>query len=153
MTYVLEREQWVSCSLEDTFAFFSDAKNLEELTPPWLHFRILTAGPIEIAAGTLIRYRLSWHGIPLRWTTRITRWEPPANFEDLQLSGPYKLWHHTHSFEAVRGGTMLRDKVLYKLPFGALGRLVHALWVRRSVEQIFDYRHQRIRALFGPQPS
>lgn len=145
--YLLEREQWVPAPIDQTFAFFSDAGNLEALTPPWLHFCILDAGPIKITEGTTIRYRLSWHGIPLRWKTEIARWEPPCAFVDVQLSGPYRLWHHIHRFEAVRGGTRMTDIVRYALPFGLLGRAAHALAVRRNVEDIFDYRYQRIHAL------
>lgn len=146
-TFLLKREQWVPSSLEETFSFFSDAGNLETITPPWLHFRILTPQPIRIAAGTEIEYRLRWRGIPLRWRTEIARWEPPFTFEDRQASGPYRLWHHVHTFEPERGGTRMTDIVRYALPFGPLGGLVHALSVRRNVEQIFDFRFRRIEEL------
>jgi hypothetical protein len=145
----LRREQWVPRPPEEVFAFFSDARNLETLTPGWLRFEILTPGPIRVAAGARIDYRLRWHGIPLRWTTEIVRWEPPRVFEDLQLSGPYRLWHHTHRFEPEGGGTRMTDTVRYALPFGPLGRAVHAISVRRSVERIFEYRYDQIRELFG----
>jgi len=147
--HTLRREQWIPRPLEEVFAFFSDARNLERITPPWLGFRILTPGPIRLAAGTRLRYRLSLHGLPLYWTTEIRRWEPPFRFIDVQLSGPYRLWHHTHRFEAFRGGTRMTDIVRYRLPFGLLGRAVHALKVRRDVEQIFDYRLERIGELFA----
>ena len=149
MTYTVHREQWVPRPLDEVFRFFSDASNLELLTPAWLKFKILTPPPIAVASGTHIQYRLSWHGIPLRWTTEITRWNPPHDFEDIQLSGPYKLWHHTHRFQARDSGTQLTDVVEYALPFGFLGQIAHALQVRRSVEQIFDYRYQRIEEMFG----
>lgn len=135
--------------LNEVFEFFSDARNLEVLTPAWLKFEILTPAPITISAGVHIQYRLSWHGLPLRWTTEITRWNPPHDFEDIQLSGPYKLWHHTHRFRALNGGTQMTDMVEYALPFGLLGRIAHALQVRRNVAKIFDYRYDRIRELFG----
>jgi ligand-binding SRPBCC domain-containing protein len=124
--------------VDEVFSFFSDARNLEELTPPWLGFRILTTGPILIAAGTRIRYRLAWHGLPVTWTTQIRRWDPPFRFIDVQLSSPYQLWHHTHRFEAHAGGTRLTDVVRYRLPFGTIGRAVHALKVRLDVERIFE---------------
>jgi ligand-binding SRPBCC domain-containing protein len=149
LTYTVHREQWVPRPLDEVFRFFSDASNLELLTPAWLKFKILTPPPIAVASGTHIQYRLSWHGIPLRWTTEITRWNPPHDFEDIQLSGPYKLWHHTHRFQARDSGTQLTDVVEYALPFGFLGRIAHALQVRRSVEQIFDYRYQRIEEMFS----
>lgn len=143
----MRRQQWICRPLDEVFAFFSDARNLEEITPPWLGFRILTPGPIRIAAGTKLRYRLSLHGLPVRWTTEIRRCEPPFRFIDVQLSGPYRLWHHTHRFEAHDGGTRMTDVVRYRLPFGMIGRAVHALKVRRDVERIFAYRFQRIKEL------
>ena len=149
MSYTLHREQWVPRPLEEIFAFFSDAANLELLTPDWLKFKITTPAPIAMAPGTHIQYRLSWHGVPLRWTTEITLWNPPHEFQDIQLSGPYKQWHHTHRFEAQNGGTRLTDTVEYALPFGFLGRIAHAVQVRRNVEQIFDYRYRRIEQMFS----
>jgi ligand-binding SRPBCC domain-containing protein len=146
--YKIQREQWVPRPLDAVFEFFSDARNLEVLTPAWLKFKILTPAPIRIAAGAHIQYRLSWHGVPLRWTTEITRWNPPHDFEDIQLSGPYKLWRHTHRFLADNGGTRMTDIVEYALPFGFLGRAAHALQVRRNVEKIFDYRYDRIQEIF-----
>jgi ligand-binding SRPBCC domain-containing protein len=134
--------------LEEVFAFFSDASNLELLTPSWLKFQVLTI-PEVISTGVHIRYRLRWHGIPLHWTTEITRWNPPHDFVDIQLSGPYKLWRHTHRFEEQNGGTLLRDNVDYALPFGPLGSLAHALQVRSNVKRIFDYRFVRIQEMFG----
>jgi ligand-binding SRPBCC domain-containing protein len=135
--------------LDEVFAFFGDARNLEELTPRWLGFQILTQGPIELAAGARIRYRLSLHGIPVTWTTEIRRWEPPFRFIDVQLSGPYRLWHHSHRFESLGGGTLMTDVVRYRLPFGIAGRLVNALKVRRDLKGIFDYRHDRVEKRFG----
>jgi ligand-binding SRPBCC domain-containing protein len=151
--YTIQREQWVRRPITEVFEFFSDARNLEILTPAWLQFKILTPGPIRIAAGAHIQYRLSWHAVPLRWTTEITRWNPPHDFEDIQLSGPYKLWRHTHRFLARNGGTQMTDIVEYALPFGFLGRVAHALQVRRNVEKIFDYRYDRIREVFGEKPD
>ncbi len=147
--FILEREQWVPSPLHDVFAFFSDAKNLENLTPAWLRFEILTPQPMEIRAGSIVDYKLRWHGIPLRWKTEITKWEPPHSFEDLQIKGPYQLWRHTHSFEAVGNGTRIHDLVHYALPFGLLGRIAYSFSVRRNVETIFRYRDQQVRALFG----
>jgi ligand-binding SRPBCC domain-containing protein len=126
------------------FAFFSDAWNLEEITPSWLGFRILTPGPARIAAGTRIRYRLRLHGIPVGWETEIRRWKPPHRFVDVQLDGPYQLWHHTHRFEPKDGGTLMTDIVRYRLPLGIIGRFVHRFKVRRDVERIFDYRARHI---------
>jgi len=150
--YELQREQWVPRPLDEIFAFFSDAHNLELLTPEFLHFQILTAGPIRLAPGARIDYRLCLHGIPVRWTSEIVRWEPPHLFEDVQLAGPYSQWRHAHRFAAAGGGTAMTDLVHYALPFGLLGRAVHSLLVRRDVERIFDYRYDRIRERFGGPP-
>lgn len=146
--YTIHREQWVPRPLEEVFAFFSDARNLERLTPGWLKFQVLTI-PVRIGAGVHIQYRLKWHGIPLRWTTEITRWNPPREFEDIQLSGPYKLWRHTHRFSEQNSGTHMTDDVEYALPFGLLGSIAHSLQVRRNVAAIFDYRYDRIQEMFG----
>lgn len=125
------------------FAFFSDATNLERITPPWLGFRIVGA-PARMAPGALIEYRLKLHGIPLRWLTRIEIWEPGRRFVDAQLEGPYRLWRHTHSFEPHERGTLMRDEVRYALPLGALGELAHRLVVRRDLERIFDFRREEV---------
>jgi len=117
--------------------------------PALLRFRILTSDLLRITAGTQIRYRLSWHGLPLVWTTEIRRWEPPFRFVDVQLTGPYRLWHHTHRFELQAGGTSMTDIVRYKLPLGLIGRAMQVVTVRREVEQIFDYRRRRIQEVFG----
>ena len=146
-TYLLQREQWVPIPIEEMFSFFSDARNLESITPPWLNFSVLTPGQIRMARGAHIHYQLSWHGVPLRWETEITQWNPPFCFEDIQLSGPYSVWRHMHRFESVDGGTRMTDTVRYALPFGILGRVAHAVAVRRNLEQIFDYRCGRVRAL------
>jgi ligand-binding SRPBCC domain-containing protein len=147
--HTLRRGQWTPRPPGEVFEFFSDARNLAGITPPWLGFRILTLGPIRLQPGARISYRLSVHGLPIRWTTEIRQWLPPHRFVDVQLSGPYALWHHTHTFEPINGGTRMCDVVRYRLPFGPLGRLINAFIVRGDVKQIFDYREQRIRELFG----
>ncbi len=148
--YTLKREQWIPAGLEETFRFFAEAGNLEAITPPWLGFRILTPQPIAISAGAEIRYSLRWHGIPLRWKTEITQWNPPYAFEDFQRSGPYRLWHHRHTFVPVDGGTLMTDIVDYDLYLGPVGTAIHWLAVKANVEKIFDYRYQRVRELFSP---
>ena len=143
--HTLRRRQWIPRPIDEVFAFFSDAWNLEEITPSWLGFRILTPGAIQIAEGTRIRYRLRLHGIPVGWTTEVRQWKPPNRFVDVQIHGPYRLWHHTHRFEAKAGGTLMTDIVRYRLPLGIIGWIVHRLKIRRDVERIFDYRAQHIR--------
>jgi len=147
--YILRAEQYVPRPLAEVFAFFSKAENLEQLTPPWLHFQILTVDPTPVQKGTLIRYALRWRIFPIRWTTEITEWEPPHRFVDLQLKGPYKLWHHEHRFISEGDGTRITDEVQYMLPFGILGSIAHALKVKRDVETIFAYRTNAVNRLFG----
>lgn len=125
---------------EEAFEFFADARNLERITPPWLGFRVVTPGEIEMRPGTLIEYRLTLHRIPVRWLTRIAVWDPPRRFVDVQVKGPYSLWEHTHAFEPADGGTLMRDRVRYRVPLGVLGGLANLALVRRDVERIFDYR-------------
>jgi ligand-binding SRPBCC domain-containing protein len=148
--HVLERSQRVGLPPQRAFEFFADAHNLERITPPWLGFRVLTPAPIEMREGALIEYRLRLHGVPLRWRTRIDVWEPPLRFIDRQLSGPYALWEHTHSFEpAGEEATTIRDVVRYSLPLGPLGDVARRLFVKRDVERIFDYRREAVAVLMG----
>jgi len=146
-THAHTREQRLPGPPETVFPFFADARNLEAITPPLLRFQMLTRDPIEMGAGTLLRYRLRVHGVPLSWLTQIRQWDPPHRFVDEQLEGPYALWHHTHTFEDDgAGGTLMRDVVRYRLPLGVLGALALPL-VRRDIAQIFDYRAARVAQL------
>jgi ligand-binding SRPBCC domain-containing protein len=107
----IERSQLVALSIEDSFAFFADAYNLEALTPPWLRFRILTPRPIPMRQGTVIEYVLVSHRLPVRWRTEIVEWVPGRRFVDKQVEGPFHLWEHTHAFEERPDGTLIRDTV------------------------------------------
>ena len=146
--FTFQAETCVPRPRSELFPFFAEARNLQTLTPPWLKFEVLTPAPIVMRPGTLIDYRIRIHGLRIRWRTEITEWDPPHRFVDVQLSGPYTLWHHTHTFEERDGGTRCRDRVRYR-PRG--GALVHWLFVRRDVERIFQYRQQRLRELFSDQ--
>lgn len=146
--YILTSTLWVPRTPQQVFPFFADAANLQELTPQWLSFGIETRGPIELSAGTLIDYRLAVHGLPLRWRTRITRFEPPHVFCDEQLRGPYRHWRHTHTFTPQRGGTELGDHVELLPRGGPLAPLLFSLFVRRDVLAIFRYRLARMAAMF-----
>lgn len=154
-SYHLERVQVLPRPLPEVFAFFADAANLEELTPAFLHFRILTPKPITMRAGTLIDYQLALFGVPFRWRTRIETFDPPGpgatagSFSDIQLTGPYAHWHHRHDFRAVPAGTEVRDVVDYALPLGPLSALAHAFLVRRQLDAIFEYRRARCADRFG----
>jgi ligand-binding SRPBCC domain-containing protein len=138
--HLLEREQVLSVEPAQAFEFFADPFNLESITPAWLNFRIDPPAPIEIGPGTLIRYRLRLHGVPVRWLTRIEAWDPGHRFEDVQLRGPYRLWHHSHTFCPHERGTLMRDRVHYALPLGVAGLLANRAFVRRDLDRIFAFR-------------
>ena len=147
--HLLEREQLVPRPVDEVFAFFAQARNLERITPPWLGFEVLTPGPVDMGSGTLIAYRLRVHAVPVRWISRIEEWDSGRLFVDRQLRGPYRLWHHRHEFVASAEGTVVRDRVRYALPLGRLGELAHAAFVRRDLERIFDFRRTAVAQLLG----
>lgn len=145
---VFTAELWLPLKREEIFPFFSDAANLEAITPPWVNFHIVTPQPILMRAGTLIDYKLKIRGLPVKWRTRINVWEPPYRFVDEQLRGPYRKWVHTHTFEEKDGGTLCKDRVEYAVPGGWV---MDKLFVRRDVERIFAYRQKRLVELLTPQ--
>jgi ligand-binding SRPBCC domain-containing protein len=138
--YTLEREQRVPAALERVFPFFERPENLERLTPPSMNMRILTPQPVTMRSGALIDYVVTVGVVPMRWTTYIADYDPPHRFVDVQLRGPYSFWHHTHTFEAAGDETVIRDRVVYALPFGPIGRIAHALFVKRQLDGIFSFR-------------
>lgn len=142
-TYRLTREQFVPLDIDTVFAFFADAHNLERLTPPWLQFRILRHGPIELEAGSTIDYALKLHGVPVRWRSEITGWQPPHRFIDEQREGPYRRWVHTHTFVPMGEGTLVTDEVDYAVPGP---ELVARLFVQPDLDRIFDYRSRQLNA-------
>jgi ligand-binding SRPBCC domain-containing protein len=151
--HVLEQTQVIPYPRAEVFPFFAAAENLERITPSFLGFRIITPPPIEMRKGTLIDYHIKLSGLPLRWRTEITEWQPNHRFVDLQLRGPYRYWHHLHEFRDVPGGTEMHDRVDYELPFGPLGSAAHALYVRRTLESIFQHRRRIIDGLFAHPAS
>lgn len=146
---LLIAEQWVPQTLENIFAFFSDEKNLELITPHFLNFHVQSKSTSEIVEGTHIHYKLKLHGLPMRWISEIRKWNPPNLFVDTQIKGPYQNWYHEHSFIKLKKGVLLIDRVYYKLPMGSLGQLVAGSWVDSDVEKIFAYRRKIIRQKFG----
>jgi ligand-binding SRPBCC domain-containing protein len=144
--YELTASVWLGRPREEVFPFFADASNLEAITPRFLSFAIATPEPIEMAEGTLIDYRLKVRGLPLKWRTLISAWQPPERFVDEQVRGPYRQWVHEHTFTDQEGGTLCGDRVLYAVPGG---RLVHWLAVKRDVLSIFAYRQERLIEVLG----
>ena len=140
-----------SCSLflprplDEVFPFFSDAHNLEQITPSWLNFKVLTPSPVEMKPGTLIDYKIRLRGLPIRWQSEITIWEPGVRFVDEQRRGPYRQWHHEHRFESRDGGTLCTDVVHYAVWFDFM---VHALLIRPDIERIFAFRQKELARLF-----
>jgi ligand-binding SRPBCC domain-containing protein len=146
---LLEREQRLALPPERCFELFAEARNLEAMTPPWLRFRVVSPGAVEMGPGALIEYRLVLHLVPIRWLTRIEVWEPPRRFVDVQLRGPFAEWEHTHEFQPLNGSTLVRDRIRYRQRLGPLGALAELLFVRRDLERIFDYRREAIGELAG----
>ena len=136
----------LAASRDELFDFFGDAFQLERITPPWLSFHVHTPAPIKMKTGTLIDYRLKLRGIPIRWRTEISEWNPPGLFTDKQLVGPYSLWEHHHSFEPTENGTRVVDRVFYRVPGGPL---IHRLFVKGELAKIFEYRQKQMFSMFG----
>jgi ligand-binding SRPBCC domain-containing protein len=147
--YTLERIQLIPVPREELFAFFEDPRNLGEITPLEMGFDILRMDELPIRPGFRIKYRIKVFGVPVTWVSKISEYEPSVRFVDVQTKGPYAHWRHEHSFEDAEGGTLMRDRVQYRLPFGILGSAVHGLLVARQLRYIFDYRARIIGERFS----
>jgi len=151
--YTLSATQRVARPLDAVFAFYAEPRNLARLTPSSLGFRLVRPPDPVMARGLTLTYRIRPMGIPMTWVSEITEYDPPHRFVDEQRRGPYAYWHHAHTFRAVDGGTEVADVVTYRLRFGPVGRVVHALLVRRQLEAIFAFREAAIRETFGGEPG
>lgn len=148
--HVLEREQRLALGIGAAWDFFASPRNLDEITPPELGFRIVHLPGERMYEGQIIGYRVKIApGLWVPWVTEIKAVEEGKSFIDEQRSGPYRFWHHRHSFEEVEGGVAMRDLVHYALPGGPVGGLAHRVFVRRKLERIFDYRREVLAARFG----
>lgn len=146
--YHLETQIWLPRSPDEIFSFFSDPTNLDRLTPPWLHFEMLTPKSVAMRVGTLLDYRLRLHGIPIRWQSEISVWEPPHRFIDRQTKGPYREWVHEHTFTPHEGGTLVVDSVTYAVPGGTI---IQKFVVAPDLDRVFRYRHKMLEQLFNAQ--
>mgnify|MGYP002642085513 CR=1 FL=1 len=151
--HVLERKQLIQADILEAFRFFEDPRNLELITPPWLHFEVVSSSHSQVQRGTEIAYRLRWQILPMSWRSRIAEYEPGVMFSDEMLEGPYRSWYHEHLFEEVEDGVEITDVVTYRLPFGPLGRLVHSVLIRAQLEAIFDFRQEVIKSSLRPLPN
>ena len=148
--YTLESNQFINKPIEEVFQFFSKPENLSVITPAKLGFKILSPNPIKMEVGRLIDYNIYLMGIPIHWRTLITDYEPPNMFVDQQIKGPYAMWHHTHTFQKINDKeTLISDIVKYGLPFGFIGGMANALYVKKDLESIFSYRFDKIKEIFA----
>ena len=146
--HIIDQSFSIGQSKEDIFDFFASAENLERLTPPWLNFKIISSLPINMDVGTVIEYEIKLHGIPIRWESEITLWDPPHRFCDIQRKGPYKKWVHEHIFETSDVGTLVKDKVNYEV-IG--GNLINKLFVKNDLAKIFNYRQATLLTIFNDE--
>ncbi|MBK1877620.1 SRPBCC family protein [Pelagicoccus mobilis] len=148
--HTLNRKQFIPRPIDVVWEFFSDPRNLDEMTPPFLRFEILSGADFSMFAGQVIEYRIRvLPGVRQRWVTEISHCQPREYFVDEQRLGPYRFWHHLHAFQSVSDGTIMTDRVNYVLPFGPLGLLVHSVFVKRRLKRIFDFRSQYLEKRFG----
>ena len=145
--HVIKQRVWVPRPRDEVFEFFAAAENLGRITPPELSFRIRSDLPIDMHAGAIIDYQIGLYGVPMKWRTEITAWNPPSSFEDTQIAGPYRKWIHLHQFFEDGGGTVIVDRVAYSLPWGHLGRVSHPI-VARQLRRIFMYREEVLTGIF-----
>ena len=145
--------QFIDKPLDVVFSFFAKPENLRRITPSTLDFQILTPTPISMVKGTVIDYNIKVMGIRVHWSTLITSYNPPTQFVDEQTKGPYLLWIHTHTFKIKDEGVEIHDCIEYSIPMGLLGRFVHFLWIKRKLDQIFDFRRRKIEEIFNSDKS
>jgi hypothetical protein len=147
--HVLETRVWIGRPRSEVFAFFADPANLARVTPASLGVELLTRAP-AMTTGAVFDYRLRWLGVPIRWRAFVREYDPPYRFLDVQLRGPYTRWEHRHRFLEEDDGTVVEDRVVYRLPLGPVGRALHAAVVGRQLRAAWDYRTARIAELLGP---
>ncbi|WP_022851803.1 SRPBCC family protein [Limisalsivibrio acetivorans] len=146
----IERTQLIGTDIESAWDFFSDPSKLAEITPDWLNFRVVSPLAPRMYEGMIVEYRIKpFAGVSVQWVTEITHVDEPGFFVDEQRFGPYKFWHHKHFFEETENGVLMSDSVHYSLGFGPAGSLIHHFYVRKKLEEIFDYRYEKLERIFG----
>ena len=146
--YKLLKSQFIDKPINEVFSFFEKPENLQEITPLYLNFKIITPSPIKMEVGQIISYNIKLRGIPIKWNSLISSYDPPNSFIDQQIKGPYAIWHHTHRFKEQDGGTLIEDEVKYAIPFGIVGRILNYLFIKNDLKKIFQYREERIALIF-----
>ena len=148
--YRFHRKQNIPISLDEAWDFLSNPRNLKELTPDYMSFDILSGADKPMFAGQIIQYIVTpILGIKTKWVSEITHLVHKEYFVDIQLYGPYALWHHKHFLKEIDGGVEFEDIIDYKVPLGILGQLVHPFLVKPKLEEIFAYRQKKLVELFG----
>ena len=146
--YIMEKHQFISKTKSEVFNFFKTPENLEKITPSNLNFKIHTPSPILMKKNAVIEYQIKIFFFPIYWRTLIKSYDPPNSFKDIQLNGPYKIWDHTHIFKECKNGTMMIDRIVYSIPYGFIGRMVHFIWIKRELKNIFNHRYKIIEEIF-----
>jgi ligand-binding SRPBCC domain-containing protein len=149
---IFRNEMLISRNRETVFAFFSDAANLNRITPNWLHFQILNP-EVKLQKGSLIKYRLRLRGIPIKWISEISEWNPPDYFVDTQIKGPYRTWIHKHEFIPDRDSTRMIDEVQYLVPGAFLEPVINKFFVEPDIRRIFEFRTKTIEKIFQSEKS
>ena len=148
--YQIKTKQKLPISVDKAWEFLSNPKNLKEITPKYMNFRILSGADRSIFAGQIIQYKVTpMLGISTKWVTEITHVKDKEYFVDEQRFGPYALWHHKHFIKKIDGGVEMEDIIDYKIPFGIIGQIVHPIIVKNKLKQIFKYRENKLKELFG----
>ncbi len=148
--YQLYRKQHLNCGIDEAWEFFSNPRNLQEITPSYMGFKIKSGADRKAYPGQVIRYTVSpLFNIPMEWVTELSQVVEQSYFIDEQRIGPYQFWHHKHFFTATDEGVHMEDVLDYKLPLGIIGKLMHAIYVKNKLKHIFDYRENKLKELFN----
>ncbi len=148
--YQYKSKQKLPISIDIAWDLLSNPKNLQKIMPDYLGFKILSGADRPMFAGQIIQYNVTpVLGIPVKWITEITHVDDKKYFVDVQLYGPYSLWHHKHFIKEVKGGVEMEDIVDYKVPLGILGQLAHPFIVKPKLNEIFEFRRKKLIEMFG----